>query len=247
MGVVEEAIEERADGGDIAEELAPVLDRPVRAEQRADPLVAALDELEEVLGRGGRELPHAQVIDDEEGDGRELGHPLAARAGERGIGELLEQPVRFAVEHAMALQDERVAERLGEMTLARARRAEEDDVLARREEAAGGEREDEVAVHLLVEGEVEAVEGLVGIAKLGLLEPAGEEAVGAAGEFVLEEEGEEVGVGAAIGLRLDEPCLEARGDAAETEVAERVEEFRELHRHRLLRVGRDPGGGRGRG
>ena len=104
-----------------------------------------------------------------------------------------------------------------------------------------------MAVHLLVEGEVEAVEGLVGIAKLGLLEPAGEEAVGAAGEFVLEEEGEEVGVGAAIGLRLDEPCLEARGDAAEPEVAERVEEFRELHRHRLLRAGRDPGGDRGRG
>src|SRR5439155_6345565 len=54
VGVVEEAIEERADGGDIAEEFAPVLDRPVRAEQGADPLVAALDELEEVLGRGGR-------------------------------------------------------------------------------------------------------------------------------------------------------------------------------------------------
>src|SRR5205807_4617732 len=116
-----------------------------------------------------------------------LGHPLGARAGGRGIGELLEQRVRFAVEPAMALQDERAAEGLGEMTLARAGRAEEDDVLARGEEAAGGEREDEVAVHLLVEGEVEAVEGLVGVAKLGLLEPAGEEAVGAAGEFVLEE------------------------------------------------------------
>src|SRR5437773_2600112 len=95
--------------------------------------------------------------------------------------------------------------------------------------------------------EGEAVEGLVGIAKPGLLEPAGEEAVGAAGEFVLEEEGEEVGVGAVIGLRLDEPRLEARGDAAETEVAERAEEFRELHRRRLLPAGRDPGGGRGRG
>src|SRR5437762_459609 len=120
-------------------------------------------------------------------------------------------------------------------------------VLARGEEAAGGEREDEVAVHLFVEGEVEAVEGLVGVAKLGLLEPAGEEAIGAAGEFVLEEEGEEVGVGAAIGLRLDEPRLEARGDAAEPEVAERGEEVRELHRRRLLPAGRDPGGGRGRG
>src|SRR3989442_1428994 len=140
-----------------------------------------------------------------------------------------------------------VAGSLGEMTLACAGRAEEDDVVALGEEAAGGELEDELAVHLLVEGEVEAVEGLVGIAKVGLLEPAGEEAVGAAGEFVLEEEGEEVGVGAAIGLRLDEPRLQTRDHAAETEVAQSVEEFRELHRRRLLPAGRDPGGDRGRG
>ena len=126
-------------------------------------------------------------------------------------------------------------------------RTEEDDVFALGEEAAGGELEDEVAVHLLVEGEVEGVEGFVGVAKLGLLEAAGEEAIGAAGEFVLEEEGKEVGVGAAIGLRLDEPRFQARGDAAEAEVAERAEEFRELHRHRLLPAGRDPGGDRGRG
>src|SRR5213594_4008214 len=125
VGVVEEAIEERADGGDVTEELAPVLDRPVRAEQRAHPLVAAHDQLEEILGRGGRELPHAQVIDDEEGDSRELGHALAAGARERGVGELLEEAVRLAVQHAMALLDERAAERLSEVTLARARRAEE--------------------------------------------------------------------------------------------------------------------------
>src|SRR5207244_10669275 len=48
VGVVEEAIEERADGGDVAEELAPVLDRPVRAEQCADPPVPALVVREEV-------------------------------------------------------------------------------------------------------------------------------------------------------------------------------------------------------
>src|SRR5437762_7873485 len=146
VGVVEEAIEERADGGDVTEELAPVLDRPVRAEQRAHPLVAAHDQLEEILGRGGRELPHAQVVDDEEGDRGKLGHPLAAGAGERGLRELLEAAVRFAVQHAMALPDDGVAERWGEMTLARAGRAEEDDIVALGEEAARGELEDEVAV-----------------------------------------------------------------------------------------------------
>jgi hypothetical protein len=42
-----------------AEQLAPVVDRTVRCEQRADALVAAHDELEEVLGGGG-DLPHAE-------------------------------------------------------------------------------------------------------------------------------------------------------------------------------------------
>src|SRR2546421_5124102 len=122
VGVVEEAIEERADGGDIAEELAPVLDRPVRAEQGADPLVAALDELEEVLGRGGRELPHAQVIDDEKGDSRELGHALAAGAGEGGGGEVLEGAGGFAGEHAMALLGGGAGAGFGGVALARAGR-----------------------------------------------------------------------------------------------------------------------------
>src|SRR2546423_4886471 len=127
VGVVEEAIEERADGGDIAEELAPVLDRPVRAEQGADPLVAALDELEEVLGRGGRELPHAQVIDDEKGDSRELGHALAAGAGGGGAGGFLVGAGGFAGQHARGPLGEGAAAGLGGRSLAPARRAGGED------------------------------------------------------------------------------------------------------------------------
>src|SRR2546422_7912675 len=138
VGVVEEAIEERADGGDIAEELAPVLDRPVRAEQRADPLVPALDELEEILGRGGRELPHPQVIDDEKGDSRELGHALAAGAGEGGVGEVPEEAGGFAGQAAVALQGWREAEGLGGVSLAPARRAGGGGGLARGGGVGGG-------------------------------------------------------------------------------------------------------------
>jgi hypothetical protein len=54
MGVMEQAIEERADGGDVAEEFPPVLDRPIRGEERADPLVPPLDEFEEIFGGGWR-------------------------------------------------------------------------------------------------------------------------------------------------------------------------------------------------
>jgi hypothetical protein len=56
VSVVEEPVEERTHGGDIAEELAPVLDRAIGREERADAFVPALDEFEEILGRGGGEL-----------------------------------------------------------------------------------------------------------------------------------------------------------------------------------------------
>jgi hypothetical protein len=130
----------------------------------------------------GGEFAHAEIVEDEEGHGGEFRDPLAARAGERGVAELVE---------------------------------EEDRVLALGDEAAGGELEDEAAVHFLVEGEVKAVERLVGIAEVGLGEAAGEEAIGAAGELVLEEEGQEVGEREVLGLGLHEAGLETRRDAAE--------------------------------
>ena len=60
----------------------------------------------------------------------------------------------------MALLDDGEADRLGEVALAGAGRPEEERVLVLGDEAAGGELEDEAAVHLLVEVEVEGVEGL---------------------------------------------------------------------------------------
>ena len=53
------------DGGSITEELAPVLDGSVRRDQRRGALVAPHDDLEEILGGRVRELPHAEVVDDE--------------------------------------------------------------------------------------------------------------------------------------------------------------------------------------
>jgi len=46
VSVVEQAVEHGADGGGIAEQFAPVLDRAVRSQQRAGPFVAAHDDLQ---------------------------------------------------------------------------------------------------------------------------------------------------------------------------------------------------------
>ncbi len=122
-----------------------------------------------------------EVVDDEQRDGRQFGDEGFAGPVERGIGELLQQGVGLAVEHAVALVDRGAANRLGEMTLAGARWAQEEDVFALLDEAARREFVDERAIHLLVEVEVKGVERAVGVAKAGLLQASGDESILRAG------------------------------------------------------------------
>jgi hypothetical protein len=147
--VVEEPIEQRGDGGRVAEQLAPVLHRAIRGEQRRGPLVAAHDDFQEVLGGGGREPTHAEVVDDEQRDGGEVREGGLARAGGLRVGKLVDEGVRLAVEDAMALLDDGEADRLGQVALARARRPEEEAVLVLGDEAAGGESQCPVPSRLL--------------------------------------------------------------------------------------------------
>jgi hypothetical protein len=65
--VVEETIQQRGDGGGVAEELPPVFHGTVRCDQRRGALVAAHDDLEEILGRGVREPAHAEIVNEQEG------------------------------------------------------------------------------------------------------------------------------------------------------------------------------------
>ncbi len=46
---MEQAVEHRGDGGGVAEELAPILDGPVRRDERRGPFVAPHDDLQEIL------------------------------------------------------------------------------------------------------------------------------------------------------------------------------------------------------
>src|SRR5687768_9493980 len=105
-------------------------------------------------GGGVRQLPHAEVIDDEERYGREIREIDLACPIERGVGEFLEERVRFAVDDAIALLDHGAADGLGEMALSRPWRPEKERVLPLRDEAACGELVDQRAIHLLVEIEI---------------------------------------------------------------------------------------------
>ena len=137
----EQAVERRGDGGGVAEQLPPVVDRPVRGEHRGGAFVAPHDELEQVLGGGVGQLAHTEVVDDEQGHAGQLDQVALAGVGERGLGELPEEGVRLAVDDAVALLDGGASEGLGKMALARTGRADQQDVLALGDETRGGELE----------------------------------------------------------------------------------------------------------
>jgi len=97
------------------------------------------------------------------------------------------------------------------------------------DEAAGGELEDQPAIHLLVEVEVERVERLAAIAEAGVRDAALEEPILTAQELVLDERGEEVDGGQRRGLGLEQPRLEPGGHAGAAELAQGVLQLDEVH------------------
>jgi hypothetical protein len=97
------------------------------------------------------------------------------------------------------------------------------------DEARGRQLEDELAVHLLVEVEVECVERSADVAEGGLLEPLREQPVLSAQQFVADEDGQEVEVDELLGLRLDEPRLEDVGHAGKPQLFEGAAQFDGVH------------------
>ena len=98
-----------------------------------------------------------------------------------------------------------------------------------RDEAAGRELEDEGAVHLLVEVELEGVERLADVAEAGLLEAPLEESVLAFEQLVLDEGRQEVDRGQPLRLSLEEPAFETGRHARAAKLAEGALEFDERH------------------
>jgi hypothetical protein len=98
-----------------------------------------------------------------------------------------------------------------------------------RDPARGRQLEDEDAVHLLVEVEVEGIEPLADVAKAGELHPAFEKPILPAEQFVLHEPGEEIDGGEFLGLRFEQAGLEPGGDAGAAELAQGTLQFDDVH------------------
>src|SRR5208337_221080 len=102
---------------------------------------------------------HAEVVDDEQGHGSQRLQTFFAGAVEGSVGDFFEQGVGFAVEDAIPLLDDRLADGLGQVAFAAAGRTEKKGVLMPGDKSTRSQIKDQAAIHLFVEVEIEVVEG----------------------------------------------------------------------------------------
>lgn len=193
LGGVKEAVEDGGGAWDVADELAPVFEWSVAGHDGAACLVSPHDDLEEVLAASFGQLLHAHVVDDEE-----IGSQVSGENGVVVIDGFFMEEVSYdiedgSVESGSALLDGGVADGLGEVCLSGAWWSDEEDISGLVEELAGGQLEELSSWQGRVEVPVELVDGLQ-VSEQCELGAAIELAVASDGDFVLEDELEELEV-----------------------------------------------------
>jgi hypothetical protein len=237
LSVVEEAVEDSCGARDIAEELAPIFEWSVACHDGASGLMPPHDDFEEIFAAVLGELLHAHIVDDQE-----VGSQVAGQGGvivtESFLVEKVTDDVEDgAVERGVALLDGGVADGLGEVGLAGTWWSDEEDVTGLAEELAGGQFEELPAGQCGVELPVELIDGLE-VTEAGELGAAIELAVVADGDFVLEDEFEELQMAEAAGLCFLQPNVEGACKPGEPEAAEGGAEVI-VHERSLLGEGRN--------
>ena len=158
MSVMQQPIQHGGDGGTIAEQLSPVFNWSVGRNKRAGSLIASHDDFQQFLGGGQWQLAHSQVVDDEKRHGSEQFHVLLAVAVQCRVCQLLQQDVRFAIQHAIALLDDSVSDGLGAVALSASCGAKKKCVFPPSDPCRSSQVEDKTAVHFWIELEVEVIQ-----------------------------------------------------------------------------------------
>jgi hypothetical protein len=168
---------------------------------------AGADQFVEVVGLGGGELAHAEVVADQHGGPDEFGE--AAVPGAVGVpaGQGGQQPAGLGEPDVGAVTDGQVAEGLGDVGLADPDGPVEDHALAGGEPAQRGQIADLRGGQLRGGGEVEPLEGGLGL-ELGAAQPAGDGLGLAPGDLVVAEDLQELDVAEFPGAGLSQAGVE---------------------------------------
>ena len=123
LGVVQEAVENRRGAGNVADQLAPILQRPVRRHQRRTRLVTPHHHFEEVFAGTLRQLFHPHVVDDEQVGFEVLGQHLLLAADRLVVQEVADYVEDRTIEHDEAGLQRLEAKGLRDVAFAHARQS----------------------------------------------------------------------------------------------------------------------------
>ena len=221
---MDEAVDEGDDTGGGGEHVGPFGEGFVGGDYGGALLVAFGDEVVEVLVLRGSQGFQSEVIDDEQRHASKGVEASLVRVdGARGI-EARQQLALGGEQHVVVGTNSGVAERLCDVGLPRAARPGDEDRDLLGDEAAGGQLGDEGVVDGGIEVEVELLEGFRG-AEAGAADAQVELLVLASGDFVGDEQGEEVGIGDFVGDGLTVSGLERVEDSGQAQALEQWCEF----------------------
>src|SRR6202158_5290739 len=160
------------------------------------------------------------IIDDfeERHAGHRL-HELPARTFHDGLGQMIQQDMRFPVHHPVVLLNAGLTDGLGQVALFRPTGTQEKCIFPLADEGAGGQVKHQTAIHLRVESEVEVVQSLVRVAEGGLFAPAIQESLAAAGKLVIHQTRDQIDRRHGFGLCLAQSGFQHGGGAAEPELS----------------------------
>ena len=118
LGVLQEPVEDRRGGRDVADQLAPVFDRAVGGHDGRADFVPTHDDFEQVLTAPFRQALHAHVVDDQHVRLEVVGHHFFMTVERFVVQEVADRVEDRAIQHRVAATDQVMPDRLGEMALA---------------------------------------------------------------------------------------------------------------------------------
>lgn len=228
VGVMDEPIQDRIAKSRIANQVMPVFEGELAGHEGGPAVVAVLEDFEQVASFEVAEGGQAPVVEDEEvglGERCEAGAIGAVGARE---GEVLQEAREADVAHPQPVAAGAMAQGTGEIGLARAGRADEQDDLMLADPVATGEAEEDGAIEPARGLEVEVFHR-GGEAQGGQLEQAGEAAIGAGCDLAFEEQGEAIFEGEGVEIGLAPLLIEGLGHAGEAEFVQAVNRLLEQH------------------
>ena len=141
-GVMQQAVEQRGGDDGAAEDFTPFGKASVRGEDHRPFFIARIDQLEEQIATTGYDREVTDLVDDQQRWPAVEADPLAQRALPFGLGKRTDQVRKRDERDAFAGFDGFQTECAGKVALAGARRPQQVDDLAARDEVQFGKRQD---------------------------------------------------------------------------------------------------------